>query len=328
MKLAILGSGQIVADFLTMAGDLPDTELVSIIGTEKNIPKMKTMKNKYGLRKIYTVYDECLNDPDIDTVYIGLPNHLHYSFTKEALLRGKNVICEKPFTIKLSEFVELKDIAENNNLILIEAITTQYLSNYLSIKESVNNLGDLKIIECNYSQYSSRYDAFKNGKILPAFNPKAGGGALMDINIYNIHFVVGILGKPNSVTYLANVEKEIDTSGILLLNYPSCKVVCIGAKDSTAPIRTLIQGDKGSIVLNGPANVCDSFEVHMNGQKSRMIDNKVHPHRMFEEFCEFSRIIKERDYSKAKHMLEQSQIVMEIIEEALADAGIELGQHI
>lgn len=147
----------------------------------------------------------------------------------------------------------------------------------------------------------------------------------MDINIYNIHFVVGILGKPNSVTYHANVERDIDTSGILILNYPSCKVACIGAKDSTAPIRTLIQGDKGSIVLNGPANVCDSFELNINGENSRIIDNKVHPHRMFEEFCEFARMIKESDYSKANNMLEQSQIVLEVVEEALIDTGIKLG---
>lgn len=178
MKLAILGSGKIVADFLTMAGDLPDTELVAIFGMEESIPKMEDMKNKYGIRKIYTVYEDCLKDTDIDTVYIGLPNHLHYSFTKEALLSGKNVICEKPFTIKLSEFTELKDISKKNNLILIEAITTRYLSNYLSIKESIHYLGGLKIIECNYSQYSSRYNAFKKGEVLPAFNPKAGGGSI------------------------------------------------------------------------------------------------------------------------------------------------------
>lgn len=325
MKLAILGSGQIVTDFLTMAGDLPDTDLVAIFGTEDAIPTMEAMARKYGIRKIYTAYEECLMDQEIDTLYIGLPNHLHYSFTKEALLRGKNVICEKPFTLKLSEFTELRDIAKKNNLILLEAITTQYLSNYLAIKESINHLGDLKIIECNYSQYSSRYNAFKKGEILPAFNPKAGGGALMDLNIYNIHFVVGILGKPTSVSYLANVERDIDTSGILLLNYPTCKVACIGAKDSTAPIRTLIQGDKGSIVLNGPVNVCDSFALNMNDEDSQIIDNKVHAHRMYEEFCEFSRMIKESDYSKVDYMLEQSQIVMEIVEKALVDAGIKLG---
>jgi hypothetical protein len=63
----------------------------------------------------------------------------------------------------------------------------------------------------------------------------------------------------------------------------------------------------------------------MNGEDSRIIDNKVHPHRMFEEFYEFEKMIKENDYSKANYMLEQSQIVMEVVEEALLDAGIKLG---
>ena len=147
----------------------------------------------------------------------------------------------------------------------------------------------------------------------------------MDINIYNIHFVVGILGKPDSVKYLANVERGIDTSGILLLDYPGCKVVCIGAKDSAAPIRSMIQGDKGSVVLNGPPNLCDSFVVNLNGQESQALDKKVHPHRMYEEFREFARMIEAKDFAKAKEMLEQSQVVMEIAEEALAGAGIILG---
>ena len=325
MKLAILGSGQIVMDFLTMAKDLPDTELVSMFGIEAERAKMEGLANTYGIGKVYTDYQEVLNDPECDTIYVGLPNHLHYTFTKQALENGKHVICEKPFTIKSAELIELKELAESKKLILVEAITTRYLSNYLAIKEQIPQLGDLKIIECNYSQYSSRYDAFKKGEVLPAFSPKAGGGALMDINIYNIHFVVGILGKPESVKYLANVERGIDTSGILLLDYPGCKVVCIGAKNSAAPIRSMIQGDKGSVVLNGPPNLCNSFDVNMNGQASQSMDKKVHPHRMYEEFREFARMIDEMDLAKAKDMLEQSQIVMEIAEEALAGAGIVLG---
>jgi hypothetical protein len=87
----------------------------------------------------------------------------------------------------------------------------------------------------------------------------------------------------------------------------------------------MIQGDKGSVVLNGPPNLCDSFVVNMNGQESQAVDKKVHSHRMYEEFCAFARMIDEKDFAKAKDMLEQGQIVMEIAEEALADAGIVLG---
>ena len=87
----------------------------------------------------------------------------------------------------------------------------------------------------------------------------------------------------------------------------------------------MIQGDKGSVVLNGPPNLCNSFDVNMNGQASQAMDKKVHPHRMYEEFCEFAGMIEAKDFAKAKEMLEQSQVVMEIAEEALAGAGIVLG---
>lgn len=83
------------------------------------------------------------------------------------------MICEKPFTIKSAELIELKELAESKKLILVEAITTRYLSNYLSISEQIPQLGDLKIIECNYSQYSSRYDAFKKGEASARFQSES-----------------------------------------------------------------------------------------------------------------------------------------------------------
>lgn len=75
----------------------------------------------------------------------------------------------------------------------MEAITNQYLANFTAIKEALSDIGDVKIVNINYSQYSSRYDAFKRGEIAPAFNPEMGGGALRDLNVYNIHLLVGLL---------------------------------------------------------------------------------------------------------------------------------------
>ncbi len=152
-----------------------------------------------------------------------------------------------------------------------------------------------------------------------------GGGALMDINIYNIHFVVGLLGKPKSVRYFANVEQGIDTSGMLFLDYEQTKVVCIGAKDSTATIRSTIQGTKGSIIVNGPTNMLASYDVEpVHGAKSHQ-DRSVHGHRMFEEFVRFAQAIHENDQAFVKERLAHSKLVMEVVEKALADAQIVLG---
>ncbi|WP_314066426.1 Gfo/Idh/MocA family oxidoreductase [uncultured Vagococcus sp.] len=325
MKLAILGSGMIVHDFLSMVQQLPAIELKAIVGTERSREKLTQLQQSHHIEKSFTDFDTCLSESDIDTVYVALPNHLHYEYAKKALAHKKNVICEKPFTLTVEQFMELKEIALANKLVLVEAITNQYLANYREIKAGLAELGDIKIIECNYSQYSSRYDAFKEGTILPAFNPRMGGGALMDINIYNIHFVVGLLGKPQKVEYVANVERGIDTSGIVVMSYPETKVVCIGAKDSTSAIRSTIQGNEGAIVVNGATNVLDSIEKQLNGEGTQAIDVKVHSHRMFEEFKEFERIIDERDMAMVEDRLTHSQLVMEVIEQALDHAGISLG---
>ena len=77
----------------------------------------------------------------------------------------------------LEEFEELIKLAQEKELLLIEAIINQYLENFKVIKDSLSEIGDIKIVIINYSQYSSRYDAFKQGEIAPAFNPEMGGGA-------------------------------------------------------------------------------------------------------------------------------------------------------
>ncbi|MBO0410452.1 Gfo/Idh/MocA family oxidoreductase [Enterococcus hulanensis] len=325
MKLAIFGSGKIVQEFLPITQDLPEIEVKAILGTKRSQEKTKKIQAEYGIDASYTDIDECLKSAAFDTVYVAVPNHLHYNFARKALEAGKHVICEKPFTLKHAELLELEKIALEKDLVLVEAITNQYLKNYQGIKEASQNIGKLKIIECNYSQYSSRYDAFKEGTILPAFNPKMGGGALMDINIYNIHLVVGLLGKPQKVQYYANIEREIDTSGMLILDYGDVKVVCIGAKDSEATIRSTIQGTEGSVVVNGPTNTLDSYTTESLSGEKATFDHKDHPHRMFDEFKLFSQVIADKDMSFVKQQLEHSKIVMEIVETAINDAGIVLG---
>jgi Predicted dehydrogenases and related proteins len=326
MKLAIIGSGNIVHDFLTITKDLKDTELTAIIGTTRSLDILKQLQDQYHIKEVYTDFDEALAKSNFDTVYVEVPNFLHYAFAKKALEHGKNVISEKPFTVKYEEFMDLQKIALEKKLVLVEAITNQYLQNYLDLKKKLPELGDLKLIESNYSQYSSRYDAFEAGKILPAFDPKKGGGALMDLNIYNIHFIVGLLGRPKKVDYLPNIERGIDTSGILMLDYGNSKAVAIGAKDSVSPIRkTIVQGNKGSIIVNGPTNKMESFDVYDHDKNLlEKVDHNIYPHRMYQEFVEFERIIREHDLTAVKIRLQHSEDVMWVVKEALASADLKL----
>ncbi len=327
MKLGIAGAGNIVLDLLSFVQEIPGIAIQAICSKPEHQEKLLMLQRKHRIPQIYHSYEAMLEDKDVDTVYIGLPNHLHFTYAREALLRGKHVICEKPFTSNLEQFMELQRLALQKRLVLAEAISNQYLNNYLLLKERLPELGPLKIVECNYSQYSSRYEAFLAGEVLPAFNPELSGGALMDINIYNIHFAVGCFGSPEKVLYYANMDRGIDTSGILLLDYGDFKCICIGAKDCTGQNGVNIQGTGGYIHMAGPANGIDSFEFVQGKQPPVTIDRKNHPHRMYDEFKAFERIIREGDLNTVNQMLEHSGKVMQVVEQAKQSAGLVFGAY-
>ena len=313
MKLGIIGSGMIVKDFLSFAHELPEIKLEAIAA--RNIDNLKELQSKYNIKNIYTDIDLCLENKEVDTIYVAVPNNLHYSVAKKALKADKNVICEKPFTLKYEESVELFEIAEAKGLILIEAITNQYQKNYLDIKDNIDNIGEIRLVECNFSQLSSRYEAFKNGILAPVFDKSKGGGVLGDLNIYNIHFIVGLFGKPNKVHYSPNIVNDVDTSGILLLEYASFKVVCIAAKDTFNNSYVNIQGDKGIIKVIGPTNEVPNYSIQT---KDNLInENKnIHSHRMFAEFKKFVEVINNKDFEFMKIQKEHTLNVMYIYEEA------------
>ena len=313
MNLGIVGAGMIVKDFLSFTHELPEIKLEAIVA--RNIENLKNLQSMYNIKEIFTDLDECLSSPSIDTIYVAVPNNLHYSVAKKALEAGKNVICEKPFTLDYHETVELFQLAESKNLILIEAITNQYLPNYLEIKENLSEIGNIRLVECNFSQLSSRYEAFKKGIIAPVFDKNQGGGVLGDLNIYNIHFVVGLFGAPKNSEYYPNIVREVDTSGILILEYDEFKVVCIAAKDTYNNSYANIQGDKGLIKVIGTLNEVPNYIIK-NNEVEMKVNKNIHKHRMYSEFKKFIDVINNKDFDFMQKQKEHSLAVMEIFDKS------------
>lgn len=320
MKIGILGTGMIVKSLMETIGKL-NFSYTAVLGTKETEEETRTLCQDNGLDAYFLDYDELL-DSDVDTVYVALPNHLHAAFAEKALLHDKHVIIEKPVTANAVQLKKLIKIAGEHKKMIFEAMNIHYLPAYGSIKENLAQAGTLKIVSLNYSQYSSRYDAFRQGQVLAAFDPKRAGGALMDLNVYNVHAVVGLFGKPEKVTYEANVEKDIDTSGILTLDYGNFKVSAIAAKDCKAPVRCTIQGTKGCFIIPKPVNQMDSYELLLNNGESREYKTEKVEHRLYYEFIEFQRMIDEQDWTKQKEMLQVSLTVAEILEEARKQNGI------
>ena len=321
MKLGIVGAGLIVHTLLQFIHEV-DVELVAISALPSDLPVLEELQKEHGFRYVYTDYEEMLKNDEIDTVYIGVNNQLHYRFGKRALESGFNLIMEKPFTSNCQQALKLKQLADEKHLMIFEAISTIHNPNFIKINELIDQIGDIKIVSVNYTQYSSRYDAFKRGEILPAFDYTKSGGALMDLNIYNIHFLVKLFGEPENVSYVANMNKGIDTSGILTLEYDGFKCVSIAAKDCDAPFTNCIEGDEGCIYTESPLFTLTDFYYRKNKTEPVHYDLTGDSHRMKHEFLHFLDMFNNKDYDQMNEYLDHSLRVMKVITKARQDIGL------
>ena len=321
MKLGIIGTGLIVNDFLPELTKMDGLEIVSIMGSPQGFEKALALSEKYAIPNAAHDLDE-LCASGIDTVYVAVPNNLHFMYCRKALENGMNVNVEKPMTDNAGEAENLAALARKKKLFLFEAITTAYMTGYQKIREWLPLIGEVKLVQSRYSQYSSRYDNFKKGIIAPAFDPKKSGGALMDLNLYNIHYVMGIFGKPESISYYPNMERNIDTSGVLLMLYPGFTAVCIAAKDCDGGCGGVIQGTKGFITSENKPNVVGKVTLQLRDGTVETCEEPFEDRRMIPEFTQFIRAMAEKDYEYCYMRLQRSLAVNEVLNRARIQAGI------
>ena len=321
INVGIIGSGFIVPIFIETTKMVKGFRCVGIASPVEE--QLKAMKEKYGIGYYSLDNDVVLSDPKIDVIYIGVPNGLHYEIAKKALLNNKHVILEKPFTPSYKEAKELVDLAKERGLILFDAVTMLHMPNYAKIRDLLEEIGELKMVDINFSQYSSRYDKFKNGITLPAFDRKLAGGALMDLGIYNINFVTGLFGMPKKINYYPNMKKGVDTSGVLIMDYGKFKVNAICAKDCKAPLLVCIQGDKGYIRSDDASSVIASVSLVDNKGKSRTYALNRHPEvPHYHEYVVFKKLFNSMDLETAGRFNEQTLLSVKVLEKALKSADI------
>lgn len=278
----------------------------------RSIEKAEKLKEKYHAKKAYDDYDAMLKDEDVDTIYVGLPNALHYEYTKKALLNNKNVVLEKPFTATYEEALELRELAVQRHLYLFEAILTIHQPAVIQMKEDIKKLGALHLASFNFSKYSSKYDEFLVGKNPNIFNPEMAGGALMDMNIYNIHLSQYLFGKPLKYYYVANDEKGIDTSGVAILKYDNFIANLITAKDSVSKSGGIIMGEKGCITFDEATSIISKYTITYKDNTVEVHDFKGN-NRYVNEINAMKKIVENDDYDKHLELLDYSLEVMKTL---------------
>ena len=155
----------------------------------------------------------------------------------------------------------------------------------------------------------------------------------MDINIYNLHFVIALFGKPDSARYYCRRGfNGVDLSGTVVTdpppnppvmegrgcaeetnNVPLC--LCTGAKDTDAPSFGLLQGDNGWLRIEGPVSTMAAITICLRGEAPRSIPVQPVAHRLAPEFAAFADILRRQDYAMMNRLLDHSLAVMKVVDE-------------
>jgi predicted dehydrogenase len=209
MKLGILGTSEIAfRRFLPALKKCASFEFAGV--ASRDISKTKKFTSGFGGTG-YDNYDSLLNDVSIDCVYIPLPPALHYDWAKKALLKGKHILLEKPFTDTLSKTKDLINIAQQNQLAVCEnyMFTCHSQIDFILNEIKNNTIGKIRLYRIDFGFPFRGASDFR-------YNKELGGGALLDCGGYTLKLASILLGESAKIIYSLSQYKtgfDIDISG-------------------------------------------------------------------------------------------------------------------
>lgn len=269
MRYGVIGTGWIAKSFIDGARMLCNSDFAAVYSrTEESGGRFAKENN---IPTVYTDINEFAKGA-FDAVYIASPNRLHYEQSKLMLENGKHVICEKPITVEPGELEELQAVAKKNGLVYIEAIMYMFNPARELLKDAIEKIGRITSVHFDFSQLSSKYPAYLEGKLPNIFNPALATGCLMDLGIYCVYPALDLFGMPEKITACACfMESGADGSGNAALLYDDKLVNLTYSKLGQDRLGSQIFGDKGTITIESISKLINMNIIDNNGNKTEII---------------------------------------------------------
>ena len=244
IRWGYMGAGRIAGWFATGMSVLEDAQLYAI--ASRTLEKAEKFAKEYGFDKAYGSYEEMLQDPEVDIVYVATPVAEHYRCVKMCLEAGKNVLCEKALTVNAAQAEELVKMAREKNLFFMEAAWSKCHPVFLKIKEWISSglLGEIQSVEARF------YTLAGEGHRL--YKRELAGGALLDLGFYPIMYACAFMGhEPKRIiSHMAIGEKNVDYLDSVILEYEGGKFAHLSSGlGCERSISAYILGTKGRILL-------------------------------------------------------------------------------
>ncbi len=234
LRWGILGAGGIASVF---AKDVPahSSGIIAAVGS-RDLTRAQEFADKHNIAHAYGSYQELVDSPEIDAVYVATPHIRHRDDALLALRAGKPVLVEKAFTMTADEAREVFAEAENQGLFAMEAMWSRHLPHYRFIKAAIEGGlgGRLVNVTADHSQ-SLRH-------VPRLMQPELGGGALLDLGVYPLHFVHHALGVPQELVARGlPTGTGVDAGEMVIATYPEAlasSVATLEGVNSTPGILT------------------------------------------------------------------------------------------
>ena len=201
---------------------------------------------------LFDNYDALIDDPDIDAVYIPLPNHLHRPWTIKALESGKHVLCEKPLACSAEDARQMASAAADAGLFLMEAFMYRFHPRTQQIRSMVAEgaIGRLRLIRAAFC-FAMDDNLLKSGDNI-RLRPESGGGALLDVGCYGVSVIRWLMGvEPSAVQAQAEYHRSgVDLHMVGTLQFGQGGLATVEASFTSALQQTYsVSGTAGSIEL-------------------------------------------------------------------------------
>lgn len=309
MKIGILGAGGIAGVLASTMAGLEEAEPYAI--ASRTLEKAEGFAEKYGFCRAYGSYGELVEDPEVELVYIATPHSRHYEDMKLCITHGKPVLCEKAFTMNSAQAKEIIELAAEKKVFAAEAIWPRYMPSRKLIQDVLNSgiIGKVGVVTGNLSYPISQVERIKN--------PALAGGALLDIGVYGLNFVLMHFG-----TDIERIESSVQmtAAGVdgmesITIFYRDGRMAVLNHSTYVRSDRKgIFHGDKGYVVVENINNPQSISVYDANDKLIKMIEVPKQISGYEYEIQECIRAIQEGKQEAPSMPLKDTLFVMEVMD--------------
>jgi predicted dehydrogenase len=310
IRWGILGAGRVAAKFATDLARLPEATLVAIGSLSPE--RAESFAATHNVPRAYGSYAALVADAEVDVAYVATRNQAHFEASRLCLEAGKPVLCEKPFTLNARATEQLIALAHRQQCFLMEAMWTRFFPVMFRVREmlAAGRIGEPKLLMAAFG-FLAEPDPQSR-----LFNPKLGGGALLDVGVYVASLASLVFGAPKRVSGIASIGPTgVDELSALTLSYDQGQIAHLSCGiRADMPKEAWIGGTEGHLIIQAPFWKPHTVTLNRCGKEPETIRHPYEGYGYYFEAAEVMNCLREGKVESPLMPLNESLEIMRTLD--------------